>query len=85
MVLSGELMLVGDHGEERLGPGDCAAFKAGDAEGHHLINRSAMDAIVLEIGNRNDACDRVVYADIDMVAEPGEKGYRRRDGTRHES
>ena len=79
-VLEGELTLVTDSGEEILRPGDCAAFRAGDPDGHHLINKSNHPARVLEIGNA-DARDRCVYSDIDMVAEPGEAGYRHRDAT----
>jgi uncharacterized cupin superfamily protein len=79
-VVSGEVVLVTDAGEELLRAGDCAAFKAGDADGHHLINRSGEDAVLLEVGNR-DPADRTVYSDIDMVAEPMEEGYRRKDGT----
>jgi uncharacterized cupin superfamily protein len=79
-VVSGQVVLVTDAGEEPLGPGDCAAFKAGDPDGHHLINRSAADAVVLEVGT-NAPDDRCVYSDADMVAEPGEHHFRRRDGT----
>jgi len=79
-VVSGEVMLVTDAGEEVLQAGDCAAFKAGAPDGHHLINRSDENVILLEVGNR-DAADRTVYADIDMVAEPGEEIFRRKDGT----
>jgi uncharacterized cupin superfamily protein len=79
-VLEGELTLVTDDGEEILHAGDCAAFKAADPDGHHLINRSAFPAKVLEIGN-SDPRDRCVYSDIDMVAGPGEAGYTHRDGT----
>jgi uncharacterized cupin superfamily protein len=81
MVMEGELVLVTNAGEETLGPGDCAAFKAGDPDGHHLINRSSRDAVVLEIGNRDGARDRCVYSDIDMIAEPGVEAYHHRDGT----
>ena len=80
MVMEGELTLVTDTGEELLGPGDFAAFKAGDPDGHHLINRSLRDAVVLEIGSRDperDACD---YPDMDMVAKPGVEPYLHRDG-----
>jgi uncharacterized cupin superfamily protein len=80
MVLEGELTLVTTTGEEKLGSGECAAFKAGDPDGHHLLNRSDRDAVVLEIGNRDDAHDRCVYSDIDMVAEPGVGRYVHRDG-----
>jgi uncharacterized cupin superfamily protein len=79
-VVEGELTLVTDAGEQTLRPGDCAAFKAGDPDGHHLVNRSARPARVLEIGNA-DPRDRCVYADIDMVAEPGVEAYSHRDGT----
>jgi len=81
VVLAGEVVLVTNAGEEILRAGDCAAFKAGDPDGHHLINRSGDDAILLEIGNADPAHDRTTYADIDMVIEPGEDLYRRRDGT----
>lgn len=78
-VLEGELTLVTDAGEELLRAGDCAAFKAGDPDGHHLINKSGRDAVVLEIGNRDprDGCD---YPDLDMVAKAGVEPYLHRDG-----
>ena len=78
-VVEGELTLITDSGEEILGPGDCAAFKAGDPDGHHLVNKSGRPAKVLEIGNA-DANDRCVYSDIDMVAGPGAVRYRHRNG-----
>jgi uncharacterized cupin superfamily protein len=81
VVLEGELTLVTNDGEEKLGPGECAAFKAGDADGHHLVNRSDRDAVVLEIGNSDQENDRCVYSDIDMMAEPGVERYVHRDGT----
>jgi uncharacterized cupin superfamily protein len=80
-VVEGEVVLVTDAGEEILRPGDCAAFKAGDPDGHHLVNRSDRDAKVLEVGNNDPARDRCIYPDADMIAEPGEDHYRRRDGT----
>lgn len=79
-VVEGELTLVTEAGEEVLRAGDCAAFKKGDPDGHHLVNKSGRQAKVLEIGNSHPN-DRCVYSDIDMVAEPGDPGYRRRDGT----
>lgn len=78
-VVEGELTLITNSGEEILRPGDCAAFKAGEPDGHHLVNRSGRPARVLEIGNR-DPLDRCVYPDIDMVAEPGNPGYSHRNG-----
>ena len=80
-VVEGELILVTDAGEEILRAGDCAAFKAGDHDGHHLVNRSGADALVLEIGNADAARDVCTYSDIDMIVGPGDEPYRRRDGT----
>jgi uncharacterized cupin superfamily protein len=81
-VLAGEVVLVTDAGEERLGPGDAAGFKAGDPDGHHLQNRSGLDALVLEIGTRV-ADDAAHYAEADMFSPAdGEPAiYTRRDGT----
>ena len=79
-VLEGELTLVTDGGEEVLRAGDCAAFRGGDPDGHHLVNQSGLPAKVLEIGN-SDPQDRCVYSDIDMVAGPGATRYCHRDGT----
>lgn len=79
-VLAGEVVLVTDAGEEVLRAGDSAAFPANTPNGHHLINRGASMAVCLEVGGRSPR-DRVVYADIDMVCEPGVDGYLHRDGT----
>jgi uncharacterized cupin superfamily protein len=79
-VLEGELTLVTEAGEEILRAGDCAAFRRGDPNGHHFVNRSAAAAKLLAIGN-SDPLDRCVYPDIDMVAEPGSTAYSHRDGT----
>ena len=80
-VISGEVVLVTDEGEEILKAGDCAGFKAGDKDGHHLQNRSNTDALLLEIGTRtpNDSGE---YSDIDMAFKmDGPAMYTRKDGT----
>src|SRR6185437_9167066 len=51
-VLQGEVVLVEDEGETILRAGDCAGWKAGAPNGHCLQNRSAADAVVLEVGTR---------------------------------
>jgi uncharacterized cupin superfamily protein len=84
-VVSGEIVLVTDGGEEILRAGECAAFRAGDPDGHHLINRSEADAVVLEIGNNDPARDRTVYSDIDMILAPGHDGALHKDGTPYPS
>lgn len=80
-VLSGEMVLVTDGGEEILRAGDCAGFKAGERDGHHLQNRSEGDALALEIGTRTKS-DRGEYSDIDMASDT-ESGamYLHKDGT----
>lgn len=83
-IIEGEVTLITDAGEERLGPGDCVGFKAGAADGHHLVNRG--DAVVryLEVGSRRLDMDRVAYPDDDLEARPDGSGRRcmtRKDGT----
>jgi uncharacterized cupin superfamily protein len=80
-VVEGEVVLVDDGGESVLRAGDCAGFKAGVANGHHLENRSDREAVLLEMGSRRPDQDACTYPDIDMVARAGEDFYRRRDGT----
>ena len=78
-VLSGEVVLATDAGEELLRAGDCAGFKAGDPDGHCLQNRGTEAAMVLEIGSRIPG-EYATYSDIDMKTEPG-VGYVHKDGT----
>jgi uncharacterized cupin superfamily protein len=80
-IVEGELVLVTDAGEELLRSGDCAGFKAGVKDGHHLQNRSGRDAILLEIGSRRVAEDEGEYPDIDMRFLKNDAGYAHRDGT----
>ena len=79
-VLDGEVVLVTDAGEEVLRAGDCAGFKAGVPDGHHLQNRSQRDATVLEVGSRK-ADDEGDYPDIDLRFLKGGLGFAHEDGT----
>jgi uncharacterized cupin superfamily protein len=74
-VLEGEVVLCEDGGETVLKPGDAAGWKANAANGHCLINRTARDAVFLEIGARSQN-ERVVYPDIDMRLERDASGSR---------
>ncbi len=65
-VLEGEVVLITDSGEEILRAGDCAGFKAGVPDGHHLQNRSDRDAFLLEVGSRRPQQDDCDYSDIDL-------------------
>src|SRR5689334_25439797 len=49
-VLEGEVVLREDSGEITLKPGDAAAWTAGVANGHCLVNRGTRHAIFIEIG-----------------------------------
>ena len=78
-VLEGELVLVTDAGETPLRAGDCAGFKAGDPDGHHLQNRTDCDAVFLEVGSRRPGEDVVTYSDIDLIS-PADGGYAHKGG-----
>jgi len=78
-VLEGELVLVTDAGEEIMRAGDCAGFKAGDRDGHHLQNRSNKSARFLVVGSRHEE-DWGEYPDIDMKFLPGRGGFVRKNG-----
>ncbi len=79
-IVEGELVLVTDAGEETLRAGDCAGFKAGVADGHHLQNRTDRDAVFLEVGSRRPDDDEVAYPDIDLKALQGRAGYAHANG-----
>jgi len=81
-VLSGHPTLVTDAGETVLGPGMCTGFRAGDANGHHLVNRTEAPVAYLEIGSRKPDDDGY-YSDIDMRILKRAKGgrYTHKDGT----
>jgi len=64
-VLSGELVLITDAGEQPLIAGQCAGFPAGLANGHQLVNRGTESAMYLEISNR-DPQDAAAYPDVDL-------------------
>jgi uncharacterized cupin superfamily protein len=85
-VLEGEVVLVSNSGEETLKAGDCAGFKAGEPDGHHLQNRSQRDVVYLELGTRV-AGDGAHYSDIDLVCPPNGVPaiYTHRDGTPYEN
>lgn len=83
-VLEGEVVLVEDEGETLLVAGECAAWKAGVQNGHHLINRTEREAKLLVVGTRNPE-DHGEYSDIDMVFDNGRYGqsgsyYARKNG-----
>jgi len=79
-VISGEVVLITDRGEEVLRAGDCVAFPRSVPDGHHLINKSDSVVVCLEVGTRMEH-DFTDYPDIDMVFDPKVDCYTHKDGT----
>jgi uncharacterized cupin superfamily protein len=79
-VLEGELTLIEDGGETVLQAGDCAAFPKASGNGHHMINKSGVMAIYLEIGSRHPA-DVTTCFDIDMMSANADGRFLHKDGT----
>ncbi|HEX7853338.1 MAG TPA: cupin domain-containing protein [Sphingobium sp.] len=67
IVISGEITVVSDDGEELLGPGDSIGFPAGRPNPHHIQNRGADVAIFYDIGGR-DAYDVSTFPDMGLEA-----------------
>jgi len=82
MVVQGVCTLVQDEGATDLFPGDCAAFKAGDPNGHHLLNRTGAEVRFLVIGTRAPF-EVATYSDVDLRVEQGGgvSRFTYRDGT----
>ncbi|MEP9386189.1 cupin domain-containing protein [Mesorhizobium sp. KR9-304] len=81
-ILSGEATLVENGGETILLAGDAAGFKAGVRNGHHIVNRSGSEVVLLEVGTRAPV-ETAEYSDIDMRVEVDSRStrYTRKDGT----
>ena len=75
MMLSGELVLVEENSETIMRAGDMAGFKAGVANGHHMVNRSNEEAKFLIVGT-SATIDTCHYPDIDLQFEADENGQR---------
>lgn len=68
VVLDGQLTLVDDDGQHPMGPGDCAAFPAGVANGHRMENHSDAPARFLVVGTKAEA-DVAHYPDTGLKVE----------------
>ena len=81
-IVSGELVLMTNDGEQALTAGMCAGFPAGKPDGHCLVNRTGKDAVYLEVGDRRPE-DAVTYPDDDIAGQATPQGRRfsRKDGT----
>ncbi|MCB1343279.1 MAG: cupin domain-containing protein [Pseudooceanicola sp.] len=81
-LLTGEAILQENDGEHLMRPGDAACWKAGEPNGHRLVNRSDAPCSFVVVGTRTPR-DTVHYSDIDRVTHYENRQYRvtRRDGT----
>jgi len=82
MVTQGVCTLVDDHGKTTMQVGDCAAFPAGDANGHNIVNETDAPAIFLVVGTRTKT-EVGHYSDVDLKVEvaDGIYNFTRRDGS----
>jgi uncharacterized cupin superfamily protein len=82
MVTEGECTLIDDAGEHPMRPGDCAAFPAGDGNGHHFVNRSDRPARFVVVGTKAPR-EVATYSDVDLRVEieGGRATFTYRDGT----
>ena len=78
IMISGNAVLVEDEGETELRPGDVAAWPKGEANGHHLINRSDEPCSFVAISAGPGGAG--AYSDIDMRWTVDGR-YVRKDGT----
>lgn len=85
MVTEGECTLVQDEGETVMRPGDCAAFPAGNRNGHQFINRTDREARFLVVGTRSKH-EIATYSDVDLKLElkDGNARFTTRDGKDYE-
>jgi uncharacterized cupin superfamily protein len=83
-VLSGEVVLVSNEGEQVLTAGMCAGYPAGAKNAHHFVNRSGKPVRYLEIGDRAPG-DNALYPDDDLLWVEDEKGVytAHKDGRRY--
>ena len=82
MVTQGECILIEDAGETLMRAGDCAAFPAGNPDGHCLENRSKTEARFLVVGTKA-ASEVATYSDVDLRVEMegGQAHFTYKDGT----
>jgi uncharacterized cupin superfamily protein len=81
MVTQGECTLVQDAGPVIMRSGDCAAFPAGVADGHHFINHTDAEARFLVVGTKS-VSEVATYSDVDLIChlEHGKGRFTHKDG-----
>ncbi|MBZ0124614.1 MAG: cupin domain-containing protein [Roseovarius sp.] len=82
MIVKGSCTLIDDTGAHIMTPGDCAAFPAGEPNGHHFVNRTGQEARFLVIGTRTPS-ETAWYSDVDLKVTMNADGaaFAHKDGT----
>ena len=82
IVTEGLCTMVTDAGAEPMHPGDCAAFPAGRADGHHFLNQTDKPARFIVIGTKAPR-EVGTYSDVDLIVTIDGKtaNFTRKDGT----
>ena len=85
MITQGTCTLIDDDGAHEMTVGACATFPAGDANGHHFVNRTDEEARFLVVGTHTPT-DTVWYSDLDLKVTTDAGGFQfaRKDGTPYE-
>ncbi|WP_260581258.1 cupin domain-containing protein [Sphingopyxis sp. PET50] len=79
IMIAGEAVLIEDDGRYPMRPGDIAVWPKGSTNGHHLVNESGADCVLVALGGGAKYDIGGGYSDIDMLFTPD--GYFHKDGT----
>jgi uncharacterized cupin superfamily protein len=82
MITSGSCTMITDAGPQVMQVGDCAAFPAGRADGHHFQNHTDRPATFLVVGSKAPR-EVATYSDVDLMVtmERGTATFTHKDGT----
>ena len=65
-VLKGTPTLIDEFGRHALSAGDACGFPAGEPNGHHLLNDTAEEIMLLVVGSRRPGEETIHYPDDDF-------------------
>jgi uncharacterized cupin superfamily protein len=82
IITQGEVTMVTDAGPQVMQTGDCAAFPAGRANGHHFKNHTDAPAIFLVVGTKAPR-EVATYSDVDLIVtiDAGRATFTHKNGT----
>lgn len=73
VVVAGHCVMLTDEGETPMTVGDVAVFPMNSGNGHCFVNRTQSDAVLIVVGNNDDA-DECFYPDVGMRARSQHDG-----------